>query len=132
MKRIIFILIIIIVICYFQYGYINKINNSYEILQSENPKKGIFENLSASISGFFGTTTMEDLKNFSNMELNSQNAKLNAETISEVAKAMSDMSKFKFTGDGITDQTSFTDGAGSPSGTNNANADEFTFTILWK
>lgn len=45
MKRLIFILIIIIVICYFQYGFINKINNSYEILQSENPKKGIFENI---------------------------------------------------------------------------------------
>ena len=45
MKRTIFILIIIIVLCYFQYGHINKINNSYEILQAENPKKSIFENM---------------------------------------------------------------------------------------
>ena len=45
MKRIIFILIIIAIICYFQYESINKNNNSYEILQYENPKKNIFENM---------------------------------------------------------------------------------------
>ena len=43
MKRLLFIFIIIGIICYFQYGYINKINNSYEILQYENPKKNIVE-----------------------------------------------------------------------------------------
>jgi len=45
MKRIIFILIIISIICYFQYESINKINNSYQILQYENPQKNIFENM---------------------------------------------------------------------------------------
>ena len=45
MKRIIFIIIVIAVICYFQYNYINEISNSLEILQYENPKKNIFENI---------------------------------------------------------------------------------------
>ena len=45
MTRIIFIFIIISIICYFQYESINKINNSYEILQYENPQKNIFENM---------------------------------------------------------------------------------------
>lgn len=45
MKRTIFLLLIIIVICYFQYEYINTINNSYQILQADNPNKGIFENM---------------------------------------------------------------------------------------
>ena len=45
MKRILFIIIIIIIITYFQYNYINEINNSYEILQYENPKKNIFETI---------------------------------------------------------------------------------------
>ena len=45
MKRIIFILIILIVIVYFQYQSINEINNSFEILQYDNPNKSIFENM---------------------------------------------------------------------------------------
>ena len=45
MKRIIFIIIVIAVICYFQYTYINEISESLEILQYENPKKNIFENI---------------------------------------------------------------------------------------
>lgn len=45
MKRIIFFLVIFSIICYFQYNYINKNNNSYEILQYENPNKSIFENM---------------------------------------------------------------------------------------
>ena len=45
MKRVIFIFIIIVVICYFQNQYINTINNSYDILQYENPQKNIFENM---------------------------------------------------------------------------------------
>jgi hypothetical protein len=45
MKRIIFILIIFSIICYFQHESVNKINNSYEILQYENPQKNIFENI---------------------------------------------------------------------------------------
>jgi len=45
MKRLIFIIIIISIICYFQYIHINKVNNSFEILQYENPKKNIFENM---------------------------------------------------------------------------------------
>jgi len=44
MKRIIFILVILIVIIYFQYQSINEINNSFEILQYDNPNKSIFEN----------------------------------------------------------------------------------------
>ena len=45
MKRLIFIIIIISIFCYFQYIYINKANESFEILQYENPKKNIFENM---------------------------------------------------------------------------------------
>ena len=45
MKRLLFIIIIISIICYFQYKHINKITNSFEILQYENPKKNIFENM---------------------------------------------------------------------------------------
>tara|TARA_Y100000591_G_C21819691_1_gene692882 strand:+ start:412 stop:1023 length:612 start_codon:yes stop_codon:yes gene_type:complete len=45
MKRIIFILVILIVIVYFQYQSINEINNSFEILQYDNPNKSIFENM---------------------------------------------------------------------------------------
>lgn len=45
MKRLIFIIIIVIIILYFQYSYINNHNNSYEILQYQNPNKGIFENM---------------------------------------------------------------------------------------
>ena len=45
MKRIIFILVILIVIIYFQYQSINEINNSFEILQYDNPNKSIFENM---------------------------------------------------------------------------------------
>ena len=43
MKRILFVIIILIIICYFQYISINTTNNSYEILQYDNPKKNIFE-----------------------------------------------------------------------------------------
>ena len=45
MKRIIFILVILIVIIYFQYQSINEIDNSFEILQYDNPNKSIFENM---------------------------------------------------------------------------------------
>jgi len=45
MKRLLFIIIIISIICYFQYIHINKVSNSFEILQYENPKKNIFENM---------------------------------------------------------------------------------------
>ncbi len=45
MKRIIFIIIILSIISYFQYNYINKHSNSFEILQYDNPKKNIFENM---------------------------------------------------------------------------------------
>ena len=45
MKRLIFIIIIISIVCYFQYNYINKLSNSFEILQYDNPKKNIFENM---------------------------------------------------------------------------------------
>lgn len=45
MKRLIFLLIIILVIVYFQYIHINEFKTSYEILQYENPNKDIFENI---------------------------------------------------------------------------------------
>ena len=45
MKRLIFIIIILLVIVYFQYQSINEINNSFEILQYDNPNKSIFENM---------------------------------------------------------------------------------------
>ena len=39
MKRLIFILILLVIIFYFQYPFINKLNNTYEILQFDNPNK---------------------------------------------------------------------------------------------
>ena len=45
MKRPIFLIVIICVILYFQYPYINIVNNTYEILQFNNPNKSIFENM---------------------------------------------------------------------------------------
>lgn len=45
MKRTIFIIVIVIIVLYFQYPYINLENNNYEILQHNNPDKGIFENM---------------------------------------------------------------------------------------
>ena len=47
MKRTIFIIVIIAIILYFQYPYINYVNNSYEIIQYDNPNKSIFENMSS-------------------------------------------------------------------------------------
>ena len=44
-KFLILLIIIVISIIYFQYGYINKINNNLEILQYKNPKKDKFEKL---------------------------------------------------------------------------------------
>ena len=43
MKRILFVIIILLILCYFQYISINTINNSTEILQYDNPKKNLFE-----------------------------------------------------------------------------------------
>ena len=45
MKRLLFLIVILSVIIYFQYNFINKTNNSYEILQYKNPRKNIFENV---------------------------------------------------------------------------------------
>ena len=45
MKRLLFILVIIIITVYFQYPYINSEDNSYEILQYNNPEKSIFESM---------------------------------------------------------------------------------------
>lgn len=45
MKKIIFISIIIIILCYFQYNFINKTNEDFTILQYNNPNKDIFENM---------------------------------------------------------------------------------------
>jgi len=45
MKRTIFLIVIICVILYFQYPYINYENNNYDILQFNNPNKSIFENM---------------------------------------------------------------------------------------
>ena len=45
MKRLLFILVIIIITVHFQYPYINSEDNSYEILQYNNPEKSIFESM---------------------------------------------------------------------------------------
>lgn len=45
MKRFLFIIIIIVIISYFQYNFINKNVDSYEILQYDNPNNKIFENM---------------------------------------------------------------------------------------
>jgi hypothetical protein len=45
MKRTIFLIVIICVILYFQYPHINELNDTFEILQFNNPNKSIFENM---------------------------------------------------------------------------------------
>lgn len=45
MKKILFLAIILIVIIYFQYSFIHQTNDSYEILQYNNPNKDLFENI---------------------------------------------------------------------------------------
>ena len=45
MRRLILLIIVFAIICYFQYNYINSHNNSYDILQYENPNKAMFENI---------------------------------------------------------------------------------------
>lgn len=45
MRRLILLILVFIIICYFQYNYINNTNNSYDILQYENPNKAMFENI---------------------------------------------------------------------------------------
>ena len=47
MKRTIFIIVIIIIVLYFQYPYVNYVNNSYEIIQYDNPNKSVFESMSS-------------------------------------------------------------------------------------
>jgi len=43
MKRILFVILIFVIITFFQYSSINTTNNSFEILQYDNPKKNMFE-----------------------------------------------------------------------------------------
>lgn len=45
MRRLILLILVFTIICYFQYNYINNTNNSYDILQYENPNKTMFENI---------------------------------------------------------------------------------------
>lgn len=44
-KKLIFIFVVLIIFVYFQYNYINKTNDSFNIVQYENPNKNIFENM---------------------------------------------------------------------------------------
>lgn len=65
MKRTIFLIIIICVILYFQHPHINEINNTYEILQYNNPNKSYFENMLSEkkISIFTNIPNEFDFKN---------------------------------------------------------------------
>tara|TARA_Y100000022_G_C13240415_1_gene372098 strand:- start:894 stop:1568 length:675 start_codon:yes stop_codon:yes gene_type:complete len=45
MKRLLILIIVTIIIIFFQYDHINKVNNSLEILQYDNPGKQLFENI---------------------------------------------------------------------------------------
>lgn len=45
MKKLLFLAIIFFVFIYFQYSFIHDINDSYEILQHNNPNKDLFENI---------------------------------------------------------------------------------------
>ena len=47
MKRTIFLIVILAIIFYFQFPYINTINNEYDIIQYDNPNKSIFESMSS-------------------------------------------------------------------------------------
>lgn len=65
MKRLLFILVIIVITVYFQYPYINSEDNSYEILQYNNPEKSIFESMvnEKKISIFTNIPTNYKIKN---------------------------------------------------------------------
>ena len=45
MRRVILLILVFAIICYFQYNYINSTKNSFDILQYENPNKSMFENI---------------------------------------------------------------------------------------
>ena len=45
MRRFILLILVFAIICYFQYSYINNTNNSFDILQYQNPNKSMFENV---------------------------------------------------------------------------------------
>jgi hypothetical protein len=81
MLRIYFILIVLIIIIYFQYNYINNHNSSYEILQYENPNKNLFENiLNNKLISIFTNIPINNkiLLNFNNLdELSYKNLNIN-------------------------------------------------------
>ena len=66
MKKLLFILIIIIILCYFQYNYINKLNEEFTILQYDNPNKDIFENIMNQKSIAIFTNIPINIKNIKN------------------------------------------------------------------
>ena len=75
MKRLIFILILLVIIFYFQYPFINKLNNTYEILQFDNPNKSIFEEILSEqkISVFTNIQTTFIFNNINLSDLYKQN-----------------------------------------------------------
>lgn len=84
MKKIIFLLIIVVIISYFQYNFINKNVDSYEILQYENPSKDIFENILQNklVSIFTYIPISIDIKNYSKLQKTEKN-KINKTLLEE-------------------------------------------------
>ena len=63
MKRTIFIIVIIAIILYFQYPYVNYVNNSYEIIQYDNPNKSVFENMKFDSEIIIPNTYIKEIHN---------------------------------------------------------------------
>ena len=63
------------------------------------PNKGIFASISSAISGFFGESTINDLRRFSDAKLNLENAKNNEQVVRHVAGGMRELKDLKYTND---------------------------------
>ena len=78
-KKLIFIFVVLIIFVYFQYNYINKTNDSFNIVQYENPNKNIFENMVHEKSISIFTKIQFDFNNNINLDtyhlLNNNNNK---------------------------------------------------------
>jgi hypothetical protein len=83
-KKLIFIFIVLIIFVYFQYNYINKTNDSFNIVQYENPNKNIFENMVHEKSISIFTKIQFDFNN--NINLDTYHLLNNKQLINNIIK----------------------------------------------
>ena len=83
-KKLIFFFIVLIIFVYFQYNYINKTNDSFNIVQYENPNKNIFENMVHEKSISIFTKIQFDFNN--NINLDTYHLLNNKQLINNIIK----------------------------------------------